>query len=46
MLAMMKYMPSLAESPSQSDDSQEDHDHRIASNVSQDNTQIQIMRLL
>ena len=39
-------MPVLAESSSQSDDSHEDHDYKVSSNSSQDNTQLQILRLL
>ena len=45
-LEMMQSMPVLAESSSQSDDSHEDHDYKFSSNSSQDNTQLQILRLL
>ena len=46
MLAMMQSMPGLIKSLSQLDDFQEHHDRRVDSNVSQDNTQLQILRLL
>ena len=42
-LEMMQSMPGLAESSSQSDDPHEDHDHQVASSVSQDNIQLQIL---
>ena len=46
MLSMVRSMRGIVESLSQSDDSQEDHDQHVASNASQDNTQLQILRLL
>ena len=46
MLAMVQSIPSLVESSSQSEDSQEDHDQHVASDTSQDNTQLQILRLM
>jgi len=45
MISIVQFIPGLVESSSQSEDSQEDQAQHVASNASQDNTELQILRL-